>query len=181
MLHTIIAYVEDKPGVLNRVASLFRRRAFNIESLAVGHTNIPGVSRMTIMVDATGEGTARRIKANLYKLVNVLRVDDLTHKGAVARELALIKVKADSVSRSEIVQIADIFRANIVDASLHSLLLEITGTIDKVSRLLTMLEPFSIVEVQRTGVVAMLRGGEDVYLDMPLVAAGTNGQHTAAE
>ena len=178
MLHTIIAYVEDKPGVLNRVASLFRRRAYNIESLAVGHTHLPGVSRMTIMVDAAEEGIARRIEANLYKLVNVLRVDDLTHKGAVARELALVKVKADSVNRSEIVQIADIFRANIVDAAPHSLVLEITGTVEKVNRLLRMLKPFSIVEVQRTGVVAILRGGEDVAPDLPMMAVGTNGQPT---
>ena len=92
MIHTIIAYVEDKPGVLNRVASLFRRRGFNIESLAVGHTNMAGVSRMTIMVNAEEENVAKRIEANLYKLVNVLRVDDLTHKSPVARELALIKV-----------------------------------------------------------------------------------------
>lgn len=175
MLHTIIAYVEDKPGVLNRVASLFRRRSYNIESLAVGHTHIPGVSRMTIMVDATEKGIGRRIEANLYKLVNVLRVDDLTHKELVARELALIKVRADSAIRSEIVQIADIFRADIVDASPHSLVLEITGTVENVSRLLRMLEKFTIVEVQRTGMVAMLRGSNDVSLDPPLVTAATNG------
>ncbi len=131
---------------------------------------------MTIMVDAAEEGIARRIEANLYKLVNVLRVDDLTHKDAVARELALVKVKANSVNRSEIVQIADIFRANIVDVAPHTLVLEITGTVEKVNRLLRMLEPFSIVEVQRTGVVAILRGGEEVSTDLPLVAAGTNGQ-----
>ena len=99
MLHTFVAYVEDKPGVLNRVASLFRRRAYNIESLAVGHTNLPGVSRMTIIVDAAGEDVARHIEANLYKLVNVLRVDDLTRLEAVAREMALIKVKATKKTR----------------------------------------------------------------------------------
>ena len=125
MIHTIIAYVEDKPGVLNRVASLFRRRGFNIESLAVGHTNMAGVSRMTIMVNAEEENVAKRIEANLYKLVNVLRVDDLTHKSPVARELALIKVNADSKTRSEIVQIADIFRANIVDPHLRLLYLKL--------------------------------------------------------
>ena len=150
MIHTIIAYVEDKPGVLNRVASLFRRRGFNIESLAVGHTNMAGVSRMTIMVNAEEENVAKRIEANLYKLVNVLRVDDLTHKSPVARELALIKVNADSKTRSEIVQIADIFRANIVDTASQTLILEISGAAEKVTRLLQMLEPFRIVEVQRT-------------------------------
>ena len=181
MLHTIIAYVEDKPGVLNRVASLFRRRAFNIESLAVGQTHIPGVSRMTIMVEAAEEGTARRIEANLYKLVNVLRVEDLTHKEAVERELALIKVKADSARRTEIVQIADIFRANILDAAPNMLVLEITGTVEKVNRLLRMLEPFSIIEVQRTGVVAMLRGSDEVSSNLPMVTGGKNGQPPAGD
>ena len=181
MLHTIIAYVEDKPGVLNRVASLFRRRAFNIESLAVGQTHIPGVSRMTIMVEADEEGTARRIEANLYKLVNVLRVENLTHKESVERELALIKVKADSARRTEIVQIADIFNANILDAAPNILVLEITGNLEKVNRLLRMLEPFSIMEVQRTGVVAMLRGSDEVASNLPMVTGGKNGQPPAGD
>jgi len=181
MLHTIIAYVEDKPGVLNRVASLFRRRAFNIESLAVGQTHLPGVSRMTIMVEADEEGTARRIEANLYKLVNVLRVENLTHKESVERELALIKVKADSARRTEIVQIADIFNANILDAAPNILVLEITGNLEKVNRLLRMLEPFSIMEVQRTGVVAMLRGSDEVASNLPMVTGGKNGQPPAGD
>ena len=168
MIHTIIAYVEDKPGVLNRVASLFRRRGFNIESLAVGHTNRPGISRMTIMVDAEDENVARRIEANLYKLVNVLRVDDLTHKSPVARELALIKVKADSKTRSEIVQIADVFHANIVDTASQTLVLEISDTAEEVTRLLQMLEPFRIVEVQRTGVIAIQPGNGQDYSDPSL-------------
>ena len=168
MIHTIIAYVEDKPGVLNRVSSLFRRRGFNIESLAVGHTNMAGISRMTIMVNAEDENVAKRIEANLYKLVNVLRVDDLTHKSPVARELALIKVNADSKTRSEIVQIADIFRANIVDTASQTLILEISGAAEKVTRLLQMLEPFKIVEVQRTGVIAIQRGDDQDASDPPL-------------
>ena len=168
MIHTIIAYVEDKPGVLNRVSSLFRRRGFNIESLAVGHTNMAGISRMTIMVNAEDENVAKRIEANLYKLVNVLRVDDLTHKSPVARELALIKVNADSKTRSEIVQIADIFRANIVDTASQTLVLEISGTAEKVTRLLQMLEPFKIVEVQRTGVIAIQRGDDQDASNPPL-------------
>ena len=168
MIHTIIAYVEDKPGVLNRVSSLFRRRGFNIESLAVGHTNMAGVSRMTIMVNAEEENVAKRIEANLYKLVNVLRVDDLTHKSPVARELALIKVNADSKTRSEIVQIADIFRANIVDTASQTIVLEIRGAAEKVTRLLQMLEPFKIVEVQRTGVIAIQRGDDQDASDPPL-------------
>lgn len=168
MIHTIIAYVEDKPGVLNRVSSLFRRRGFNIESLAVGHTNMAGISRMTIMVNAEDENVAKRIEANLYKLVNVLRVDDLTHKSPVTRELALIKVNADSKTRSEIVQIADIFRANIVDTASQTLVLEISGAAEKVTRLLQMLEPFKIVEVQRTGVIAIQRGDDQDSSDPPL-------------
>lgn len=169
MLNTFVAYVEDKPGVLNRVASLFRRRAYNIESLAVGHTNQKGVSRMTIVVDdADDHSIGRRIEANLYKLVNVLRVDDLTHKDSVSREMALVKVKAVQKTRGEIVQIADIFRANIVDASPHNLVLEITGTVEKVDRLLNMLDEFGVVDVQRTGIVAMLRGGEDASSDLSL-------------
>ena len=168
MIHTIIAYVEDKPGVLNRVSSLFRRRGFNIESLAVGHTNMAGISRMTIMVNAEDENVAKRIEANLYKLVNVLRVDDLTHKSPVARELALIKVNADSKTRSEIVQIADIFRANIVDTASQTLILEISGSAEKITRLLQMLEPFKIVEVQRTGVIAIQRGDDQDASDPPL-------------
>ena len=168
MIHTIIAYVEDKPGVLNRVSSLFRRRGFNIESLAVGPTHMAGNSRMTIMVNAEDENVAKRIEANLYKLVNVLRVDDLTHKSPVARELALIKVNADSKTRSEIVQIADIFRANIVDTASQTLVLEISGAAEKVTRLLQMLEPFKIVEVQRTGVIAIQRGDDQDASDPPL-------------
>ena len=173
MLHTFVAYVEDKPGVLNRVASLFRRRAYNIESLAVGHTNLPGVSRMTIIVDAAGEDVARHIEANLYKLVNVLRVDDLTRLEAVAREMALIKVKATKKTRGEIVQIADIFRANIVDDAADSLVLEITGTVEKVDRILKMLDQFGVADVQRTGVVAMLRGGDQKTYDLSLLTSST--------
>ncbi len=175
MLHTFVVYVEDKPGVLNRVSSLFRRRAYNIESLAVGHTGQPGVSRMTIVVDAADGSVARRIEANLYKLVNVLRVDDVTNKDAVTREMALVKVRAKRDSRSEIVQIADIFRANIVDAAHESLVLEITGTNEKVDRLVSMLEPFDIISVQRTGLIAMLRGDKNVSPDPPLVAATFKG------
>jgi len=175
MLHTFVVYVEDKPGVLNRVSSLFRRRSYNIESLAVGHTNQPGVSRMTIVVDADDDSVARRIEANLYKLVNVLRVDDVTHKKAVSREMALLKVRAGREARSEIVQVADIFRANIVDAAQESLVLEITGTTEKVERLINMLEPFEIISVQRTGTIAMLRGDSGVSPDPPAVAATANG------
>ena len=116
MLHTFAVYVEDKPGVLNRIASLFRRRAFNIDSLTVGHTETEGVSRMTIVCDAD-ETSARRIEANVYKLVNVLRVDDLSQLSSVDRELAMVKVSATSENRAQVMQLADVFRARVVDVS----------------------------------------------------------------
>lgn len=168
--HILVAYVEDKPGVLNRVASLFRRRAFNIESLTVGRTEQDGVSRMTIVVDAD-EIMARRIEANLYKLVNVLRVDDVTDKPAVVRDLALIKVSAANGRRAEILQLADVFRARVVDIEERSLMLEVTGSEDKIEGILNVLKPFGIVEMVRTGIVAMARGSEAVSANPPQVAA----------
>ncbi len=156
-LHTIVSYVEDRPGVLNRVASLFRRRAYNIVSLNVGRTHEPGVSRMTIVVDADDD-TARRIEANLYKLVNVLRVDDITHKPNVARDLALIKVQFGPEQRTEVLQLCEVFRARVVDVSPVSLIAEITGTQDKIDGLVNVLRPFGITEMVQTGLVSMTRG-----------------------
>jgi len=155
--HTFVAYVEDKPGVLNRVSSLFRRRTFNIESLTVGHTEQPGVSRMTIVVD-TDEFGARRVEANLYKLVNVLRVDNVTAQPTVERDLALIKVTARNGRRAEIMQLVDVYRARIVDVTNDSLVVEITGTEDKIESMVDILRPFGIIEMVRTGVVSMTRG-----------------------
>jgi acetolactate synthase I/III small subunit len=157
MLHTFAVYVEDKPGVLNRIASLFRRRAFNIDSLTVGHTETEGVSRMTIVCDAD-ETSARRIEANVYKLVNVLRVDDLSHLSSVARELAMIKVSATSENRAQVMQLADVFRARVVDVSPESLIVETTGTEEKIDRLLDVLRPYGVLEMVRTGRVSMARG-----------------------
>jgi acetolactate synthase-1/3 small subunit len=168
--HILVAYVEDKPGVLNRVASLFRRRAFNIESLTVGHTEQSGVSRMTIVVDAD-DMTARRIEANLYKLVNVLRVDDVTEKSSVVRDLALIKVAVNTANRTEVMQLADVFRARIVDVTNDSVIVETTGTEDKIEGLIEVLRPFGIIEMVRTGIVAMARGATAVSPNPPLVAA----------
>ena len=159
--HTLVALVEDKPGVLNRVASLFRRRNFNIDSLTVGRTNVPGVSRMTIVVGA-GKPDSYLVEMNLNKLVNVIGVRDVTRDRAVTRDLALIKVKADASARAEISQIAEIFRAQIVDVSQTSLIVEVTGTDDKIDSLLDLLEPFGIIEMVRTGRVAMVRGDERV-------------------
>jgi acetolactate synthase-1/3 small subunit len=157
MQHTLIALVENKPGVLNRVASLFRRRNFNIESLNVGRTENPAVSRMTIVVDKN-EVDARKVEANLYKLVNVIDVQDVTNQPAVSRDLALIKVRASPERRAEVANLADIFRARIVDVCPESVIVEITGTEDKIEGLLELLRPIGILEMVRTGQVAMMRG-----------------------
>ncbi|MEE8391020.1 MAG: acetolactate synthase small subunit [Anaerolineae bacterium] len=158
MNRTLIALVEDKPGVLNRVASLFRRRAFNIESLTVGHTERPGISRMTIVVDSD-RTDVQKVSQHLYKLVNVIQVDDVTEQAAVIRDLALIRVQADSSTRSEVMQIVDTFRARVVDVSLDTLMIEVTGTEEKVEGLVDILKPFGVVEMVRTGRLVMVRGG----------------------
>lgn len=158
MKSTLIALVEDKPGVLTRVASLFRRRNYNIESLTVGHTETPGVSRMTIVMDNT-QTNVQKVVQNLYKLVNVIQVEDITEEPAVTRDLALIKVQADrGGSRSEVMQIADTFRARVVDVAVGSLMIEVTGNEEKIDNLAGVLEPYGIIEMVRTGRVAMVRG-----------------------
>ncbi len=159
MLNTFVVYVENKPGVLNRVASLFRRRAFNIESLTVGHTDKPGVSRMTIVLDTDEQG-ARRLEANLYKLVNVLLVSNISGSPNVMRDLAMIKVNATPETRSHLLQLVHVFRARVVDVAPESLIIEITGTEDKIDGLMEVLRPFGIVEMVRTGRVAMSRGAK---------------------
>ncbi len=156
--HTLVALVEDKPGVLNRVASLFRRRGFNIESIAVGHSEIPHLSRMTIVVDGATT-MVEQVRKQLDKVIDVVRVSDITDTDLVARELALIKIKATSSTRSEIIQIVDIFRANIVDVSSDSLTVEVTGDEDKIDSLFNLLRGFGIRELARTGRIAMPRGG----------------------
>jgi len=168
--HILVAYVEDKPGVLNRVASLFRRRAFNIDSLTVGRTEKVGVSRMTIVMDTDDVG-ARRVESNLYKLVNVLRVDDITDIPAVVRDLALIKVAVNSGNRTEVLQLADVFRARVVDVDDRSLIMEITGAEDKITKVCDVLRPFGILSMVRTGVVAMRRGSDVTSEEPPLVPA----------
>ena len=155
--HTLVALVEDKPGVLNRIASLFRRRAFNIQSLAVGGSEHPGLSRMTIVV---GGDTAQveQVRKQLEKLINVIKVADITEEDIVTRELALIKVKATASTRNEIIQIVDIFRANIVDVAPGSLTVEVTGDEDKLNSLLGLLRDFGVKELTRTGRIALTRG-----------------------
>jgi acetolactate synthase I/III small subunit len=171
MLHTFIVYVENKPGVLSRVVSLFRRRAFNIDSLTVGRTEKPEVSRMTIVVDADAD-QARRIVANVYKLVNVLLVDDITSEPAIVRDLALIKVEATQEARSQVLELAQVFRARVVDVAPDSLTLEITGAEDKIDSLLGVLRPLGLLEVVRTGQVAMRRGAKPAPVTTKQTAAG---------
>jgi acetolactate synthase-1/3 small subunit len=172
MNYTFIALVENKPGVLNRVASLFRRRNFNIESLAVGRTEDRLVSRMTIVVDCpNGDVDAHRIEANLYKLVNVIDVQDVTHQPSVTRDLALIKVQVGPERRAEVNGLAEIFRARIVDVAPDSLIVEITGTEDKIEGMIELLRPIGIVEMVRTGQVSMTRGVNDGVRRV----AGANG------
>ena len=159
MKSTLIALVEDKPGVLTRVASLFRRRNYNIESLTVGHTETPGVSRMTIVVDNT-KTNVQKVVQNLYKLVNVIQVEDISDKAMVNRDLALVKVRVEGgAMRSEVMQLVDTFRARVVDVALDTLMVEVTGTDDKIDGLVDVLRPYGIVELVRTGRVAMVRGG----------------------
>ena len=155
--HTISALVEDRPGVLARVAGLFRRRGFNISSLAVGHSELPSLSRMTFVVHG-GEEVVEQVTKQLYKLIDVVRVSDVSHERTVARELALIKVRATPESRAEIVQLVDIFRANIIDVAPQNVIIEVTGDEEKLDSLIELLKPFGIREMMRTGRVAMVRG-----------------------
>lgn len=155
--HTLVAMVENRPGVLNRVSSLFRRRGFNIESITVGISETPNVSRMTIVVDGSST-SVEQVRKQLDKLIETIKVTDITSENIVARELALVKVKANSTTRSEIIQIVDIFRANIVDVSTDSLTIEVTGDEEKLDSLLNLLHGFGIKEVCRTGRIAMTRG-----------------------
>ncbi len=157
MKHTLVALVEDKPGVLNRVASLFRRRNFNIDTIAVGHTEQPNLSRMTIVVEGDS-AKVEQVRKQLDKVIEVVKIVDITDQEIVERELALIKVKATASTRSEIIQIVDIFRANIVDVASDSLIIEVTGDEDKIDSLFNLLRGFGIREIARTGCIALTRG-----------------------
>ena len=159
--HTIVALVEDKPGVLNRVSSLFRRRSFNIESITVGHSEVPHLSRMTIVVD--GATTAvEQVRKQLDKLVGVVKVVDISGESITSRELALIKVKTTPATRSGIIEMVDIFRASIVDVAVDSVTIEVTGDEDKIKSLIDLLSGYGIKEVARTGRLAMTRGSTSI-------------------
>ena len=159
MKHTIIALVQDKPGVLNRMASLFRRRGFNIDSIAVGHSETQGLSRMTIIVNGT-TAIVEQVRKQVDKIVDVVRVLDISNERTLNRELALIKVRATSATRSEIIEIADIFHTDILDVASDSLTVEIIGEEEKIDDLISLLRPYGIREIARTGRIAMVRGGK---------------------
>ena len=174
MRQTLIATVENKPGVLNRVASLFRRRNFNIDSLNVGRTEDPNVSRMTIVM----EQPAQQVEANLYKLVNVIDVQDVTNQPAVLRELALIKVAAAPEHRGEVLSLANIFRAQIIDVAPDCVIVQVTASEDKVDSLVELLRPHGIIELVRTGHVAMMRGRNPGVRHTPGAGENLNGTYT---
>jgi acetolactate synthase-1/3 small subunit len=168
--HTLAVLVENNPGVLARVAGLFGRRGFNIESLAVGETENPAISRMTIVV-AGDDRVLEQVTKQLRKLVEVIKVQDVTRMEYVDRELALIKVNAEPSKRAEIIQIVEIFRAHIVDIGRKTLVVEVTGDEGKINALVNALKPFGIREMVRTGKVAMLRGTKNII---------TNGREAEA-
>lgn len=159
--HTLSVLVEDKPGVLARVSSLFSRRGFNIESLAVGPTEVPEVSRMTIVVSVE-RLPLEQVTKQLNKLVNVLKIVELDEDTSVQRAIALVKVKADAGQRSSILEVVQLFRAKVVDVALDAVTIEVTGNDDKIEALLKLLEPYGIKELVKSGVIAVSRGGRSI-------------------
>ncbi|MCR3921955.1 MAG: acetolactate synthase small subunit [Firmicutes bacterium] len=159
MKYVLAVLVENKPGVLVRVAGLFARRSFNIESLAVGKTADPSLSRMTIEVEADKQ-TLEQVIKQLNKLINVLKISNLTLEPSVNRELVMIKVKASTTSRAEIQQVVETFRGKIVDVALNSLIIEVTGNEEKLEAIQLLLAHYGILEVVRTGKIALLRGSK---------------------
>jgi len=157
--HTLTVLVENKPGVLTRIAGLFARRGYNIESLAVGRTENPAFSRMTIVVEGD-DRVIEQVTKQLYKLIEVIKLTDITNDEYVGREMILIKVNADPAIRGEIMQIVEIFRARIVDIGRNSLIIEATGDEGKIDAIESALRPFGIKEVVRTGKIAMARGAK---------------------
>jgi len=157
MKHVIVATVEQQPHTLNRILSLFRMRGFAIESMTWGHTEIPGIMRLTLVVDGS-KTMIEQVTKQLYKVIEVRKVSDITEDRTVTRELALIKVTAKAQNRAEIMQIADIYQAKIVDVTLTSLMIEVTGPTEKIDSFVALVRGFGIKEMVRTGVVAMVRG-----------------------
>ena len=170
MKHTIVALTQDHPGVLHRVVSLFRRRGYNIESLTVGKTETPGVSRMTIVSDGDD---VEQVTKQLYRLIEVLKVSDVTNDPTVEREIALIKVHAPKASRAELVALGTVFRARTVDVGPTSMIFEMTGEPENVDRFLDVLRPFGIKEMMRAGRIAMIRGSQS---HQAALDGGTHGE-----
>ena len=161
MKHTLVALMEDKPGVLNRVVNMFSRRAFNIESLTVGHTEQRGISRMTVVVDGTNTDVEQVVK-QLYKLIDVLKVSDVTQDKSVLRDLALIKITAKGETRGEIVQLVNLVGAKVVDIAADSLVIQMADEEEAIDAFVALIRPFGIKELVRTGRVAMVRGAAGV-------------------
>ena len=159
--HTLSVLVENKPGVLARIAGLFSRRGYNIDSLAVGPTEHPEISRMTIVVDCA-DHPLEQVTKQLNKLINVLKIVELEQGQAVQRELLLIKVRADTESRSKVLETVQLFRAKVVDVALDAVTVEATGNRDKLDALIRVLEPFGIKELVQSGMVAVGRGGRSI-------------------
>ena len=159
--HTLSVLVEDKPGVLARVASLFSRRGFNITSLAVGATEVPGTSRMTIVVTVE-EFPLEQVTKQLNKLVNVIKIVEQDPSHAVARELMLVKVRADATTRGQVLEAVSLFRAHVIDVSVDAVTIEATGTQTKLEAMLRVLAPFGVREIVQSGVVALGRGAKSI-------------------
>jgi acetolactate synthase I/III small subunit len=164
MQHILVVLVEDKPGVANRISSIFRRRGFNMASLTVSPTEQLGISRFTIVMDSD-KRDAYRLMSYLHKLVNVIRVDDLTDKPNVNRDMALIKISANASNRTEIMQLVEVFRARVVDVANEALIVEISGTQDKIDGFIEVLRPYGIIEMAASGAVALTRGPVPVYAE----------------
>ncbi|HEX9014710.1 MAG TPA: acetolactate synthase small subunit [Chloroflexota bacterium] len=178
MKHTLVALVEDRPGVLSRVITLFRRRNFNIESISVGHTETPDISRMTLVVDGS-KTQVEQVTKQLYKVINVRKVSDVTEDATLDRELALIKVSAKATTRSEILQMVEIYRAKVLDVAPSSITIEITGQESKVDSLVGLLKGYGIKEMVRTGKVSMVRGSTATRetTGAPTSNGNGNGKH----
>jgi len=173
--HTIIAWLEDKPGVLNRVTGLFGRRNFNIESLTVGHSEAAGISRMTFVARGT-ERDLQQVETQLDKLINVIHIANVTQEPTVIREMALIKVTTNSQTRGEIMQLVSIYHASVVDVDMTSLIIQIVAPEDRVDSLIQLLDHYGIEEMVRTGQVAMVRGSSSHGHSHSVATVAANGQ-----
>jgi acetolactate synthase-1/3 small subunit len=161
MKQVLIVLVEDKPGVLNRIASLFRRRNFNIESIVAGHSEVPGTTRLTIVTDEEERLRRNIIRQNLLKLINVIEVVDVTERPCIIREYALIKIKAGGATRGEVGSLVEMYRGRIVDVGTRSLVIEVTGEPSKLDSIIDVLSTYGIIEIMRAGQVAITRGAEN--------------------